>query len=194
MRVEELIGARVRLARREAGLTQVELGERLSRYLTGGWSNIVVSLAETGRRNFSASELVALGAVLGRPVAWFFVPLNGESQIQLPGGPLEAEDYRTLGRPEDHGAAMLRAVALELVEIGKWAELMRKAVQGALDELTRSGIGQVLDGEEVVFVAPPAPPTIQDLQDLARSVEATKPKTRRYRAKKSTSRKGGTRK
>jgi transcriptional regulator with XRE-family HTH domain len=188
MRVEELVGGRVKVARQERGWTQEQLGAELGRYLEGGWSNIVVSFAETGRRGFTAAELVALAAVLGKPVAWLFSPFDDEREIELPGGSLASEDYRALGRPEGEVGAMLTEFADELVTIQATALDMLARIRHAAQEMERAGV-QVPD-DLVVIPAPPGT-SVEDLAAaLKRSVEQGKAITTRKRTNRKA-KKGG---
>lgn len=60
------IGERLRAARKEMGLTQTELAERL------GISFVGVSQWESGKRNPKKETLVRLAAILDVPVSYFF--------------------------------------------------------------------------------------------------------------------------
>ena len=64
------VGARLRLARERAGLTQVELGRSLA------MSFQVVQKYEQGEIRVSASRLVQLSRLLRKPVAFFFEALD----------------------------------------------------------------------------------------------------------------------
>ncbi|WP_282947841.1 helix-turn-helix domain-containing protein [Cellulomonas endometrii] len=81
-------------ARESSGLTQAELGERLTALTGTPWSRATVSAAERGWtagsenvRHFDADELLALSIVFGLPIAWFFLPPPttpaGEDRIQV---------------------------------------------------------------------------------------------------------------
>ena len=56
---------RLRQARAEAGLTQIELGQAVGRSQT--W----VSKCELGERRVDVVELAELAQVLGKPLEWF---------------------------------------------------------------------------------------------------------------------------
>lgn len=97
MRIEELIGENIRLARESAGMTQEELGAALRPYLGRAWPRRTVWLAEQAGQDFSPAELVAFAAVLNRPVGWFFVPRRGRPSVTLPGGrDMRSEDLTPL--------------------------------------------------------------------------------------------------
>jgi transcriptional regulator with XRE-family HTH domain len=57
--------ARLRQARREAGLTQAEVGRRL------GLRQNVVSRMESGERRLDPVELARFAAIYGKPLDWF---------------------------------------------------------------------------------------------------------------------------
>ncbi|MFC9788738.1 hypothetical protein [Rhodococcus sp. NPDC127528] len=92
MRIERLIGERVRDLRKELPsedgkeVTQEELGQRLGAYLEKSWSRQAVSAAEKGERSFAAVELVALAAVLGIAVGDLLKPKAGVESISMPSG------------------------------------------------------------------------------------------------------------
>ncbi|HYN35362.1 MAG TPA: helix-turn-helix transcriptional regulator, partial [Actinomycetota bacterium] len=85
MRIPEIVGRRVREARKDIGLSQANLGERLGWYLDKPWFPQAVSEAEAGRRNFTAEELFALAIVVKRPLSWFFLPVSqSQTTFDLP--------------------------------------------------------------------------------------------------------------
>ena len=57
--------ARLRQARRDAGLSQVEVAQRL------GNRQAFVSKVERGERRLDPVELARFAAIYGKPVAWF---------------------------------------------------------------------------------------------------------------------------
>lgn len=68
MKIEEIVGERVRARREHLGISQPELGRRLEPLLGTAWPKQTVSSAEKGKRSFTASDLVALAHVLQLPV------------------------------------------------------------------------------------------------------------------------------
>jgi transcriptional regulator with XRE-family HTH domain len=66
---KQLMGTRIRQARRDAGLTQVELAKALG--ITQG----MVSAVETGQTTIDAHQLIEWGHVLGKPVPYFYLGL-----------------------------------------------------------------------------------------------------------------------
>jgi len=69
-------------------MTQAQLGELLEPWLGRAWVKQAVSQAETGRRDFTAAELLALAAVLQVPMGYFFAtPPDAEQYaLEFPGG------------------------------------------------------------------------------------------------------------
>jgi DNA-binding XRE family transcriptional regulator len=57
VRIEEIVGERVRAKREELGWSQAELGERLGKHLGGRWSRQSVSAAEKGKRAFPVADV-----------------------------------------------------------------------------------------------------------------------------------------
>jgi transcriptional regulator with XRE-family HTH domain len=85
MKIEAIIGGRVREAREKLGWTQAQVGVHLFALLGEPWSPQAVSQAEKGRRDFRAADLFALAVALDRPVEWFFEPPEDEDAVDLPG-------------------------------------------------------------------------------------------------------------
>jgi transcriptional regulator with XRE-family HTH domain len=99
--VEELVGANIAQARTgrppDQRMTQAQLGEAIEKYLGRSWSRQAVSLAEQGKRDFTAAELVALAAVLEVPVASLFLPPDDpDREIYLPEHTLTDQDEARL--------------------------------------------------------------------------------------------------
>lgn len=95
MRVEELVGRRVREIREDLGMSQGQLGEEIGKLLSKPWSRQTVSMAELGRRAFTAAELIALAHVLGVHVGQMFTP-----PVDLPHAELELSSGVTLDSQE----------------------------------------------------------------------------------------------
>ena len=60
------LGRRIAVARADAGITQADLAAGV------GLERTAIVRVETGERKVSATELVSIAEVLGRPVDWFF--------------------------------------------------------------------------------------------------------------------------
>lgn len=83
MRIQDVIGQRVREARKAQKWTQERLGKELATYLPGGWKPQVVSQAESGEREFAAAEMVALALVLDKQLSWFYLPREGVEYVEV---------------------------------------------------------------------------------------------------------------
>ncbi len=75
-----LVGYNLARGRRYRGMTQTELGERLTEHTGTPWSRATVSAAEKSWdnqqrvRHFDADELAAFALVLDLPISYFFLP------------------------------------------------------------------------------------------------------------------------
>lgn len=97
MRVEELVGQRIREHRERLGITQEELGRRLEPLLGKPWPRQAVWAAEQGKRSFAVAELVALADVLQTRPARLITPPLSVDDIELPSGSVvQARDTRDL--------------------------------------------------------------------------------------------------
>jgi transcriptional regulator with XRE-family HTH domain len=86
VRIEEVIGQRIREVREINDVTQEQLGRRLGELLGKEWSRQAVSTAEKGGRAFTAVELVALAHALGTTVPRLMTPPVNVRSVELPGG------------------------------------------------------------------------------------------------------------
>jgi transcriptional regulator with XRE-family HTH domain len=117
MRVEELVGQRIREARERAGMTQPELGRWLAPLLGRELPRQAISLAEQGKRQFNASELVAFAYVVGCDVADLFVLPVEENHLRMPSGKdLSREDLRQAAAAGASDTKRLREALTNLVE------------------------------------------------------------------------------
>lgn len=101
---DKIIGSRIRMARKEAGLTQVELGEKIER--TQG----IINKMETGEIGATLENLYNLADVLNRPVTFFLGLEVGDLDLE------EAEVmdiWRSLppGLPRQYATRLLRSLA-----------------------------------------------------------------------------------
>jgi transcriptional regulator with XRE-family HTH domain len=84
VRVEELVGRRVREIREAKGMTQEQLGLEIGTMLGKPWPRQTVSAAEGGRRAFTAVELVVLARALSVYVGQLFIPpVDAPGSIEL---------------------------------------------------------------------------------------------------------------
>lgn len=86
MRIEEVIGQRMKAGREYHELTQEQVGERLGELLGKPWSRQSVSLAEQGRRAFTAVEIAAIAYVVNTSVSRLFTPPAAVRKIEFPTG------------------------------------------------------------------------------------------------------------
>ena len=97
--VDGFVGQRLREARLLAGLSQSELGSRL------GVTFQAVQKYESGENRLSASRLLAVAGLLGRPVSFFFDELSASGPGVDPTGLTVKEIkllryYRNIGRAD----------------------------------------------------------------------------------------------
>lgn len=141
MKVDEVIGLRVAEARRAAGWTQSQLGERLAAWLPGGWQRQIVHNGEQGRRPWSTAEVVVLAHVLGLSLPDLLMPPVQVASYTLPGGQVRAADVLRGGPPADEQAMLLDALAHDLGKGARAADdaAARNAdVRAALDAARRT--------------------------------------------------------
>lgn len=109
MRIEEVIGQRMKDVRELNELTQEQVGEQLGTMLGKPWSRQAVSMAEQGRRAFTAAELLAIASVVGTTVSRLFTPPLHARDIEMPSG-------ETLSRAEVVDTTLPRISADEMVD------------------------------------------------------------------------------
>ena len=73
----ELIGKRVKKARREKGITQEKFAEEL------GVSVSFVSQVETGEKKFNLARISEVSKILERPISYFVDGYEGKSEDEL---------------------------------------------------------------------------------------------------------------
>lgn len=86
VRLEEVIGHRMRERREELHLTQEQAGQRMDALLGRPWPRQAVSAAEKGDRAFTAAELVTIAFALDTSVSWLLTPLAASFAVQMPSG------------------------------------------------------------------------------------------------------------
>jgi transcriptional regulator with XRE-family HTH domain len=105
--VDKHVGGRVRLRRREIGMTQEELAERL------GITYQQIQKYEKGTNRIGASRLHQVAGVLGVPVPWFFFGMAkqlGESEPDPFPEATEAGDEITRWLATDEARELILAV------------------------------------------------------------------------------------
>lgn len=111
MKVDEVIGLRVAEARRAAGMTQAQLGERIAEWLPGRWYRQIVQNGEAGRRPWSVVELFVLAKVLGLFVTDLLaLPVTAEPRYTLPQGEVAAIDVLGREASSDEQSMLLDAL------------------------------------------------------------------------------------
>ena len=86
MKVEQYVGQRIRDRRDELVMTQETFGREVGRWLGKPWSRSTVSVAENGKRAFTAAELVAIAHVLQTSPTYLLAPPAGVDEITMPSG------------------------------------------------------------------------------------------------------------
>ncbi|WP_084395846.1 helix-turn-helix domain-containing protein [Henriciella aquimarina] len=114
-KIDHLVGQRLRWRRRELGLTQEQLGERL------GLTFQQVQKYEKGVNRISAGRLYELSTVLEIPVLYFYE--GAEEYLRLPNGEL-AEDSEPGPLPYMDNEAMELVAAFQQIS----DEALRKSL------------------------------------------------------------------
>lgn len=124
MRIEEIVGHNVRVAREAAGLTQEELGKKLEQLLGREWPRQTVSTAEKGGRSFTANEVLAISLVTRVSVASLFnPPLAARSVTFSSGYSMDREVLTDLAfAADDPSQALSRAFELLRELTVTWVE------------------------------------------------------------------------
>lgn len=108
MRIEEVIGQRVKAAREAAGMSLKEVGVAVGEYLDRAWTAQAVWQAEHGQRDFKAAHLLALALVLEIPVVQLLAPLSAGESIDIDSHTItEDESQRLFMAVASPGAAAL---------------------------------------------------------------------------------------
>ena len=130
MKLEQVIGARIKTLREGQGISQAELGSRMEPWMGRAWTRQAVSSAEKGARDFGAAELVAFAAVLRTNVAYLFS--TTQAAVEMPGKSIAALDLYEL-TSDDLDNAAVRYVSERLNHAGELAsKSMRLAIEASL--------------------------------------------------------------
>jgi 8-oxo-dGTP diphosphatase len=168
MRVEEVVGLRIKDIRESRGLTQDQLGELMGELLGGRpWARQTVSAAEHGRRAFTAAELVACSLALGAPVGELLTPLAAEGGIELsPGRVVDTRKAMAI-MFEGEDSADLRAALMALIDHARQmnhsSSLIIANARFVLDNLARV-VPAVKDAEPIEKIKE------EDLQPVATAI------------------------
>lgn len=141
MRIEEVAGANMRTARNRRAWSQANLGEHLAPYLGEPWARVqAISAAETGKRAFTAAELVTIGHVLGVSVADLLAPPSGVTTVTAGELSIDLDQFK-----RDAWLSALMAGQQRFRDLSK--------AQRALDASARGIAGQMLaDPEMAAYV------------------------------------------
>src|SRR4051812_27415818 len=99
MKIEQAIGARLRAARDEQGMTLEAVGNEMGTYLGKAWTPQAVWQAEQVRRDFRAAQLLAFALVFEIPLVQLLASVPGDEPLTLDNYELTAEDTRHLFPP-----------------------------------------------------------------------------------------------
>jgi transcriptional regulator with XRE-family HTH domain len=153
VRVEEVVGRRVRDIRDAKGMTQEQLGQAIGELLGKPWPRQTVSAAEAGRRAFTAVELVAIARALGVYVGHLFTPtIDGAAPVTIelsPGVQLDTKEVmEAMFERMDVVAARtaLQTLIQSAQSLGTVASGIRGNAQFLLDHL--AGISHAPDKAE----------------------------------------------
>jgi transcriptional regulator with XRE-family HTH domain len=153
VRVEEVVGRRVREIRDGQGMTQEQLGQEIGKLLGKPWPRQTVSAAEAGRRAFTAVELVVLARALGVYVGNLFTPpIDEAGAIELgPGVHLDKEDVLAALFERMDVAASRTALTLLIrsaVNLGTLSNGIQANAQFLLDHLAGISNGSAREPAE----------------------------------------------
>ncbi len=140
MRVEEVVGLRLREERERAGLSQSQLGQYVAPLLGRVWPRQAISHAEAGKRAFTAAELVAFAHVIGCDPGRLLTPPHNVDKVMLPSGQelQRSEIIRGADTPEKNDirnhASRLVASGLAIQREGHDIEQRGRKIFDALDD------------------------------------------------------------
>lgn len=129
MKIEAVVGDRVREARKTAGMRQEEFGSALESLLGRSWSRQAVSLAEQGGRAFTAAELVAISRVLNVSVGKLLTPKT--KTVTMPSG--TEIGAKELGWAADSEGSKIPPASL--ASLGDFLDTARDSYARGLEEM-----------------------------------------------------------
>ncbi len=146
MRVEQYVGQRIRHRRdAELHMTQDEFGRQLGHWLGRPWSRSTVSVAESGKRAFTAAELVAIAHVLGASPAYLLTPPAGIGEVTMPSGARFPKDKLfaevTATQREDWNLAAIEDTLRLLAETLARGRELSDDLGSLITQRTASGMG-----------------------------------------------------
>ncbi len=130
MRVEEMVGRRLREARERAGLSQAQLGTRMGAYTGKLLSRQSISQAEQGQRAFTAAELIAFAHITRAVPAEFLTPPDDVDDVVLPGGfVMPRSEFATRELSASELRPFLEALAAMGDEVEKYGGALRQMAE-----------------------------------------------------------------
>jgi len=136
LKVEQYVGQRIHDRRNELDMTQEAFGREVGRWLGKPWSRSTVSVAENGKRAFTAAELVAIAHVLQTSPTYLLAPPAGIDEITMPSG-----------------ATVNRDLLFSLVVTTPDSDVNLAAAEQALSALTERAVRSQEDAAEIVSLA-----------------------------------------
>ena len=136
MKVEQYVGQRIRERRDELVMTQETFGREVGHWLGKPWSRSTVSVAENGKRAFTAAELVAIAHVLQTSPTYLLAPPAGVDEITMPSG-----------------ATVNRDLLFYLVVSSPGSDVNLAAAEQALSVLQERAVRSQEDAAEIVRLA-----------------------------------------
>lgn len=146
MRVEEVVGRRIREAREARGMSQDDFGQLLAVLLGKPWSRQAMSAAEKGQRSFTATEVLAFSVVIGCEIADLFRLPGDLDAVAMPSGSALTRDQldqaTETGRPS---VAALRAALADMVKTAGSLQTasfsVERRARQLMDELDQTLVG-----------------------------------------------------
>lgn len=159
MRIEDVIGHRITVARAATGMKQEQIGEKLGAHLGKAWPRQAVSAAEKGRRAFTAAELVAFAMVLGCTIESLLEPPADVQQIELGGDPpLDSRHLRSATASNDDLKDLIAAMSelrravpeirLAVNDVEGHAKTVERLMNVAVRELWTTARGRGIDADQ----------------------------------------------
>jgi hypothetical protein len=101
--LDELIGARLRVAVNQETDDVLSFRDRLAPFVRKAWSRQTLYDARGGTRKFRVTDLVAIARATGKPVHFFLdAAAEGFQKVELPGTePIDADELLNLFRKEE---------------------------------------------------------------------------------------------
>ncbi len=134
MRVEEVVGDRLRRERERAGLSQAQVGQYVAPLLGRVLPRQAISHAEAGKRAFTAAELVAFAHVIGCDVAKLLELPPHVDAVTMPSGRTLDRDQFPVDESEPVSLKEWHVVLGDIMDI---TEEVRRLAEVAFVEVSR---------------------------------------------------------